>query len=421
MNKIIKSQKYFLAISLSIVFILIGSTARADKVTPSNRVSNYLNVREQPDVNSAIIGTLPTGQSAELIESIPYWYRIKLIDGSTGYVSKAWAVKIINGSAASSETGKSDLIIGSWNIKWFGYYSEDKHDYSRMADIIQKMDVVAIQELRGSGYKDRLDKLVNALAVKGFNYKYVFSDETGYLNNPDKSNTTLPKKDYLERYAFLWDTDRVQLVNAAAPYKFVSNPIINNATFRQVPIYTDFKVKRNNGFDFRILTIHTVYNSNINAVRKAEIEFVNNWIINQVNDASNPEKNIVVVGDFNANPDNQPHHFDNIIDSTHAYRVLFYEPLKAGEPSLRTTIQQSKNPGPHYFEKPVYDHALVSNETSYALPHDPMTRGAKDLGVVEFDQDAYWKNLHNWNAVIKAMSDHRPIWFRVDYMAADMD
>jgi hypothetical protein len=40
------------------------------------------------------------------------------------------------------------------------------------------------------------------------------------------------------------------------------------------------------------------------------------------------------------------------------------EPLAAGEPSLRTTIQQSNNPGSDYFLLPVYDHILVSGVVS---------------------------------------------------------
>jgi len=219
----------------------------------------------------------------------------------------------------------------------------------------------------------------------------------------------------------MWDIDRIELVNPTTSYTFVSEPQINNDTFRQVPIYTDLRVTDGNGFDFRILTTHTVYRDEINSVRRAEIQFIHNWIINQTASAANPEKNIVAIGDFNANPEDQHHHFNEIIAETNAYRVLLTEPLQGGESSLRTTIQRTNNPGPGYFEAPVYDHALVSNETSYALPNNPMTRSSNDVGIVEFDQEDYWKQLGDWNAVVRAMSDHRPIWFRVDYMAEDQD
>ena len=88
---------------------------------------------------------------------------------------------------------------------------------------------------------------------------------------------------------------------------------------------------------------------------------------------------------------------------------------------MRTTIQQSENSGPQYFKKPVYDRALVSNETTYALPIEPMKRVSKDLGIVEFDQETHWKSLNDWDKVLRAMSDHRPIWWRVDFIPTDIN
>jgi endonuclease/exonuclease/phosphatase family metal-dependent hydrolase len=317
----------------------IATSAGADQVRPSDRVSNYVNVRQSAAVNSPGVGILKPNQTATLIESIPYWHHVRMVDGTAGYVSKAWTV-VVSGGTPSPAAGKTDLVIGSWNIKWFGYYDEVKHGYDRMAAIIETFDVVAIQELRGENYGDRLDKLIAALSIRGYSYTYTVSQETGYLDHPDKADATAPKKDYLERYAFMWDTDRVDLVSPSAPHAFVGSPRINNATYRQVPIYADFKVSNGNRFDFRILTIHTVYNEKINAVRRAEIQAVNDWIIDQSTNPAHSEKNIVAMGDFNANPKGQPHHFEEIIKGTTDYRVLMNEPLAAGENSLRTTVQQ---------------------------------------------------------------------------------
>jgi endonuclease/exonuclease/phosphatase family metal-dependent hydrolase len=154
---------------------------------------------------------------------------------------------------------------------------------------------------------------------------------------------------------------------------------------------------------------------------QAEIQAVHDWIIDQATNTAHTEKNIVALGDFNANPKGQPHHFDAIVTGTDAYRVLMNEPFAAGESSLRTTVQQSDNPGPSYFLLPVYDHILVSHQNSYALPNNPMTCAAQDLGVVEFDQEGHWQQQNSWNDVIRAMSDHRPVWFKLAYDAADLD
>jgi hypothetical protein len=50
-----------------------------------------------------------------------------------------------------------------------------------------------------------------------------------------------------------------------------------------------------------------------------------------------------------------------------------------------------------------------------------MKRDSMDLGIGEFDQDSHWKSLNDWNRVIREMSDHRPIWFKVDYTAEDQN
>jgi hypothetical protein len=53
--------------------------------------------------------------------------------------------------------------------------------------------------------------------------------------------------------------------------------------------------------------------------------------------------------------------------------------------------------------------------------HNAMTKGAGDLWVsLSLTRPTYWHG-HSWNDVIRAMSDHRPVWFRVDYQAADLD
>jgi len=147
------------AFPLLLTLLLISIPANAEQVTPSDRVTTHVNVREQPSSQSNIVGTLNINETAELLESVPYWHRIRLSNDTVGYVSKAWSRVTSGTSEVLPTTGKTDLIIGSWNIKWLGYYTQDRHDYPRIADIIQRFDVVAIQELRGFRYRDRLDKI----------------------------------------------------------------------------------------------------------------------------------------------------------------------------------------------------------------------------------------------------------------------
>lgn len=396
---------------ITLLFILCFIVSNTQSVVPSDRVQSHVNVRNLPSSSSEIIDSLRVGEFAELItDSIPYWYKIILDD--TGYVSKAWTKVILR----QVPYDKNDLCIGSWNIKWFGYYKEDKHNYKAMADIIQTFDVMAIQELRGDRFQARMDSIVSELGRRGYGYKYIFSEETGYDDNPDAA-----KKDYLERYAYIWDTDRIEILNPDTPYHFICDPAINNDHFRQVPMVSSFKLKGGGGFDFTLATIHTVYSKDINHVRASEIQYLHNWINAELRDTTTSEKDIFIIGDFNANPPNQPAHFNSIVSDTSMYRVVLNEPLISGEDPIRTTILVKANIKANDLLAPVYDHLLMSKHTTYAWPNTyPFTWESGYIGVITFDQDSIWSGRSR-NEVIRAMSDHRPIWISLPYDTEDRD
>lgn len=60
-------------------------------VTPSDRVTNTIQVRRSPDVNGAVLGQLSAGQQLEYLGSIPYWHKVRFSPRKIGYVSKAWS------------------------------------------------------------------------------------------------------------------------------------------------------------------------------------------------------------------------------------------------------------------------------------------------------------------------------------------
>lgn len=80
------------------VFLLVGivpvSDTLAERVITSNRVYTYVNVREAPSTRSDIIGTFWSNEDADLLESTPGWYRIKLINDLEGYVSSHWTLVV---------------------------------------------------------------------------------------------------------------------------------------------------------------------------------------------------------------------------------------------------------------------------------------------------------------------------------------
>ncbi len=118
-----------LFLSALVLLSIMAPQLYADYVTPSERVESHLYIRELPESGSNIIGRLLPGESIELVESIAYYYKV-IHQGRDGYVSKSWSY-VISTPTNTTQDKSNDLIIGSWNIKWFGNSSTDSHNYQR--------------------------------------------------------------------------------------------------------------------------------------------------------------------------------------------------------------------------------------------------------------------------------------------------
>ena len=82
--------------SVAVLCVLaLGTTASADQIIPADRVVNSINVRSGPSTATAIVGQLLKGATATLIEPVPHWYKIRLADGTEGFVSKAWSQRVV--------------------------------------------------------------------------------------------------------------------------------------------------------------------------------------------------------------------------------------------------------------------------------------------------------------------------------------
>lgn len=97
----------------------------------------------------------------------------------------------------------SQLTIASWNIRHFGKSKSDE-TIENMAKIIQKFDVLAVQEVvvAPEGAK-AVSRLVAVLNNKNNQWDYVISNPT--TGNSSKS----------ERYAFLWKKKKIKIIQKA--------------------------------------------------------------------------------------------------------------------------------------------------------------------------------------------------------------
>ena len=66
-----------------------GQPATA-RVEAGGRVVRGVVVRARPTAGSPAVGRLPPGGSAELVAALPGWYRVRLADGTQGFVSRRW-------------------------------------------------------------------------------------------------------------------------------------------------------------------------------------------------------------------------------------------------------------------------------------------------------------------------------------------
>lgn len=74
--------------------LLSASAHAAPTVAPSARVERNVVVRSDPTTQSAPLDALDPGEALELVRDLPRWREVRLPDGRTGYVSKAWTVVV---------------------------------------------------------------------------------------------------------------------------------------------------------------------------------------------------------------------------------------------------------------------------------------------------------------------------------------
>ncbi len=87
---------------------LAPGPALADAVVPSAAVRTRVVVRERPELASRDVGSLRPRERAEYLGAAPGWRRVRLADGTTGFVSEAFTA--VQTRAASAEPARSPSL-----------------------------------------------------------------------------------------------------------------------------------------------------------------------------------------------------------------------------------------------------------------------------------------------------------------------
>jgi len=261
---------------------------------------------------------------------------------------------------AQPTTTASTIRIATWNLRKFserqgaGQYPPDLVEIAKIIKAAQ-FDLIAIQEVQREG--QIVEKLRRQLNEP---WRHVVSDRTG--NN--------------ERYAFLYRSDRVDMVDGSAHLVLGAE----TAVFDRAPFTASFKAGQ---FDFVLLTVHLSYTDH--ARRAAEASALAALARKMVDESS--EKDLIVLGDFN-----EQHQRGNL----HLFEEQGWTKLNRDATNLGSSE--------------VYDNLLIDRRYTREWT------GA--AGTWRFDEMDY---ANDDKQAMEFVSDHRPAWGEFSIVGPDDD
>lgn len=245
-----------------------------------------------------------------------------------------------------------NVTIASFNMKDFSDKTRTDQELSMVTDVLSKFDLISVQEVVGNPII--LNRTVDMLNNKtGKQYLFEVSEPLGNVQK--------------ERYAFIFDKDKVQILEEPAVYADISNKFIREPYFA---------VLKADNFDFILMTIHVIYGEGPDD-RTEEMEEIAS-VYNYLQSRDPVENDVILTGDFNTQPgEDNFKYIKEIKDSWYA--------ISKG----KTTIGSSGN---------LYDNIIFTK-----TPTQEYT-GAK--GIYMFDDIM---DLTSDEAK-QAVSDHRPVY-----------
>lgn len=180
------------------------------------------------------------------------------------------------------------LKLASWNIRILSDSSRDDSELQKIADIINRYDFVAVQEVRDETVINRL------LAILPPEWDAIISGKTG--------------RGVKEQYAYFYDSHIID--SLGTPYLF-QDP--DDLLIRE-PYIAHFRAS---DFDFTLITIHSIYGDSISD-RRTEIALMDE-VVGLVDAANGAESDVILLGDFNMPADDYSWNmgtYQNLIQET---------------------------------------------------------------------------------------------------------
>ena len=248
--------------------------------------------------------------------------------------------------------------LATWNIRIFSDNSRNDEELQLIANVLIDYDFIAILELRDENVLKRTERI---LEFMGKDYDYLMSGRVGGKVK--------------ERYAFLFDR---QIVNVLEDGKVFPDP---HDTFFREPYFASFRAGK---FDFTAIVIHVIWGTSV-AKRRSEVQELAD-VYQAVQEMNGVEQDVILMGDFNRNPDDQK----------------AYQPLMQISGMLHLFNLPKKS---HIKDSSLYDNIFFQSLH--------VTEYTGESGVDRFDETDFGNND---KAASLAVSDHRPVWgkFRID-------
>lgn len=194
------------------------------------------------------------------------------------------SISCSSNKAYHSETDKSIVCIGTFNLEWLGDGIGDKKprssaNYEKFAEIIANsgMEVIGVQEVENSS---AIKKIMKYLP----DYKFILGKQ-GSLQNVGLIYKNTIKVESLGEYTPLKvEPERTRPGLVAKCKKGNFDWIVMVVHLKSTSRYDDTPEKRQTSFD----------------LRKEQAEVLSNWVDSLVDDSD--EHDVFIVGDFNDNP-----------------------------------------------------------------------------------------------------------------------
>lgn len=225
-----------------------------------------------------------------------------------------------------------------------------------LARIVRTYDIVAIQELRDKS-QTTLPALIDLVNADGSRYDYVVSERLGRTEH------------YREQYAYLYNTQTIQLVGTPQTYPEPGG----TDPFHREPYIASFKAAGGN-FDATLMVIHTDPDEATEEINALDA------VVSYARSACPGEQDFIVLGDLNADCS----YFDEDSASTLSGSEYYW--------CIDNNVDTTTKTTDCTYDRIIITNAAVSDYTG-------------DAGVYRFDQK-YGLTVDETTVV----SDHYPVY-----------